>query len=521
MAIKVQGTTVIDDSRNLQNLGNLNTTGNVYANTFVGDASQLTNLPASGGTYEATASGTLSDGSTVIVNADGTVSVVAETPISQSNSTPAVLPNNGNTYDFSGTYDANANKVVIYYTDASNSYRGTAVVGTVSGSSITFGTPVVFTAGGSERGGIVYDSANQKIVIAWKDDNSNDGRAIVGTVSGTSITFGTAVQYENEQVNDVRVVYDAANGKVVIAYRNLDNNDRGHAVVGTVSGTSISFGSDNQFNSGDSRDIDMVYHSGAGKVVIIYRDSNNSNYGTAIVGTVSGTSLSYGSPTVFVSDNPGFRPGIIYDSDAQKVVVAYEDSNEGYAKVGTVSGTSISFGSASTFQSGSKRPQYMQGAYDSVAGKVVIAYRWGNDGEVGYAVSGTVSGTSISFDSPVQFESGVVQNIGVFYDPSSGKVIIGYRDQGDSDKGKYVLWQNSYNATNLTSENYIGISSAAYTNGQTVSVQIKGAVDDAQSGLTPGQQYFVQGDGSINTTADSPSVFAGTAIASNKLIVKG
>ena len=75
--------------------------------------------------------------------------------------------------------------------------------------------------------------------------------------------------------------------------------------------------------------------------------------------------------------------------------------------------------------------------------------------------------------------------------------------------------------TNLTTENFIGFSNAAYTNGQTATIQLVGAVDDAQSGLTPGQSYFVQNNGSLGLTAGSPSVFAGTAVAANKIIVKG
>ena len=39
------------------------------------------------------------------------------------------------------------NKVVIAYGDSGNSFPGTAIVGTVSGTSITFGTPVVFESG--------------------------------------------------------------------------------------------------------------------------------------------------------------------------------------------------------------------------------------------------------------------------------------------------------------------------------------------------------------------------------------
>ena len=53
--------------------------GVVTATSFIGDGSQITNIPAGGGSLEATASGTLADGDTTIVNADGTVSGVTET----------------------------------------------------------------------------------------------------------------------------------------------------------------------------------------------------------------------------------------------------------------------------------------------------------------------------------------------------------------------------------------------------------------------------------------------------------
>ena len=49
---------------------------------------------------------------------------------------------------------------------------GTAVVGTVSGSGISFGTPVVFNSGATHYNSTVYDSANQKVVIAYKDSGN-------------------------------------------------------------------------------------------------------------------------------------------------------------------------------------------------------------------------------------------------------------------------------------------------------------------------------------------------------------
>ena len=39
--------------------------------------------------------------------------------------------------------------------------------------------------------------------------------------------------------------------------------------------------------------------------------------------------------------------------------------------------------------------------------------------------------------------------------------------------------------------------------------------------LTIGQQYFVQTDGSLDTSADDPSIIAGTAIGASDIIVKG
>ena len=74
-------------------------------------------------------------------------------------------------------------------------------------------------------------------------------------------------------------------------------------------------------------------------------------------------------------------------------------------------------------------------------------------------------------------------------------------------------------ASNLTAENFIGISNGAYSDGQTATIQIAGSVDDAQSSLTSGQQYYVQGDGTLSETADSPSVLAGTAVAATKLMI--
>jgi len=74
---------------------------------------------------------------------------------------------------------------------------------------------------------------------------------------------------------------------------------------------------------------------------------------------------------------------------------------------------------------------------------------------------------------------------------------------------------------NLTSENYIGIAKGAAADGTSAVVQTGCSINDAQSGLTAGQAYYVQTDGTLGLTAADPSVLAGTAVSATKLIVKG
>ena len=59
-----------------------------------------------------------------------------------------------------------------------------------------------------------------------------------------------------------------------------------------------------------------------------------------------------------------------------------------------------------------------------------------------------------------------------------------------------------------------------YADGAKATVQVASAVNTSQSGLTPGAKYYVQEDGTLSITPDTPhSVLAGTAISATKLLV--
>jgi len=488
--------------------------------TYYGDGSKLSGVES--GVVNFVASGTIANGATVIIKTDGTVGVVTQTTdTTASAGTPAVYESAAVSH-IAAAYDSTNNKVVIAYRDDGNNEYGTAVVGTVSGTSISFGTPVVYESATTSFTSATYDSTNGKVVISYRDHgNSVRGTSIVGTVSGTSISFGTAVVIDSTPgVSYIGSTYDSTNNKVVIAYRDEDNSNYGRAVVGTVSGTSISFGSPVTFESGQSGYISAIYDSANGKVVIAYQDGNDSSHGKAVVGTVSGTSISFGSPVTFKSAESTYISAT-YDSTNGKVVIAYKDygNNEyGTAVVGTVSGTSISFGTPVTFESADSRE--IGATFDSVNGKVVISYKDVGNSNYGTAIVGTVSGTSISFGTAVVFESGTTNYTSCAYDSTNKKAVIAYVDASNSDYGTAVVFTAATQTTNLTTENYIGIAAEAISNGATGKINVVTGTNSGQTGLTTAQKYFVQPTGTLGTSAGDPSVVAGTAISDTKIIVQ-
>ena len=465
--------------------------------------------------------GTIADGKPVIVNANGTVSSVSESAASAGTTVTFSASNCFMRKDGS-VYDSSNNKVVIGFKDNTNSQRGTALVGTVDNSdnSITFGSAVVFETGVTDHITSTFDSNSNKVIFAYTDEgNSNYGTAVVGTVSGTSISFGTPVVFESGSTIGIGMTFDTNSNKVVISYSDQTGGQDGTAVVGTVSGTSISFGSPVKFEVGNVDYTSATFDSSNNKVVISFSDNANSNYGTAIVGTVSGTSISFGSAVVFASEYTVFNP-IVFDSSNNKVVVSYRagtDGDKGKSVVGTVSGTSISFGSVATFNNAAMSE--MSAAFDTSLNQVVIAYKDTGNSNQGTAIAGTVSGTSISFGSELIYQTGAVADNTLVYDTNANRFAVFYRDNGSPYAGKATVF--NFSITNVTTENFVGFMKGAALDGTNGEILSSCSIARNQTSLTPGQTYFVTPTGALSLTAGSPSVTAGTAISNTELIVKG
>ena len=509
MPIEIAGTTVINDSRNITDVENFGNSDTVYT----GSGANLTGIEAGSASF--TASGSVANGRAVLVNSNGTVSV----PTKSVRSTP-FLGSATNIVSLSsgyvrGVFDSNANKVVIV-NRTGGSGQGDALVATVSGTDITFGNNVEWSSGnGVSSFRATFDSSNNKVVIVYNDSSDSFKlKAIVGTVSGDSISFGSIATVYNGQVYTYDVTFDSSNNKVVVAF-NDHSGSQGRAIVGTVSGTSISFGSSVLLNNSSTNHIGATFDTNSNKVVIGYRDDGNSNYGTARVGTVSGTSISFGSETVFNSSNISYTRAT-FDSNSNKVVIVYSDvgdSYDGEAVVGTVSGTSISFGSSADFQT-SGNVTNTDCVFDSAANRIIVTYEDGGNSGAGAVIIGNVSGSSISFGDKVLFDS---ENQGNYPGPIflNNRGLLVYYDDNDFAKARVI----DNIETDVTSGNFIGIAAEAISSGASGSVTIIGGINASQSSLSVARKYYVQADGTLDTDPGIPSIEAGVSISATQISV--
>ena len=476
--------------------------------------------------FTANASGAISDGDTCVVNSNGTVSKIVQnfTPTNpQTLGTAATVSTGGGSYNSATA--TNGSDTVLHVFAGTSSYVS-VIAGTVGSGNATpsYGTEVSVTSQACKSTSVVYLGSN-KWVIGFAF-GTNDIGLRVATVSGTTVTLGTARQYWGYG-NVIRLAYDTNESQFLAIYRNTSSSNRLDGVIFTVSGTTITLNTGNitniessGINDGD-QPMGVTYDTNADRFAVVYETS--SQLKARVINNVN-NSLTIGSQTTVSTRNVGGNSiDVAYDNSSQKHLIVYnDDANSpylGYGKVATVdpSDNSISFGTEGSITTGNHSFNNVGIDVDNTHGKIVLAYRIYSSAdsiEDGYVNTVTISGTTFSIGTQVEYQSGDTRgnSIGSFGDGRA--VVFGHPTNWISRTTTY-----STLSANLTAENFIGISNGAYADGASATVQLSGAVDDAQSGLTAGQQYFVQANGSLGTTADDPSVIAGVALSATEIAI--
>lgn len=448
------------------------------------------------GTQTFVATGTIPDGSLVGLNPDGTVSVVSAltggTYVQNS-----VTGGNGQTYGvyIASCYDSVNNKVFLAYANV----QIVVIVGTISGNTITFGSPSgtgLYNYG--SQFGMTYDTANNRLVV---------GLGKIGVVSGTNITW-TNFTWPASFTSCDSVSFDASNGKVLFSGRNSSNFPC--AAVGTISGTSISYGSTVVLSS-SAANVTCISASGGKVVAVACTNPSMSVY----AGTVSGTSLSFGAASTFTSDYVRFA-SVAYNQSAEKFVLTWENYSSNTIPftpivAGSVSGTTVTLGSFYSLSDASKfRPSV---TYDTASSEFFVSY----GGTLGRCtVVGTTVAVSVILTKSVPFGG---QN--TLTGMGGGKVLHAVSDPLPTVPSSGLVYSNTtefvVNATS-TLPNFVGVAAEAIANGEEGSVTIAGGVNTSQTGLTEGASYSISSNTGL-LVAGSVENKIGYAISPTELYI--
>lgn len=202
-----------------------------------------------------------------------------------------------------------------------------AVAGTVSGSTITWGTTVVVDAGENSYTDITRVSSNTFAIVYEDDDAVPDaGNIVAGTVSGNAITLGTPQVFEGTDQVDVVAITALSDTEVVVAFENVTNSNA-EIFYATLAGTVFSFpGTPATFESGTSvQDIYMKALS-ATEVFVVTHNTGGPE-GAFYTGLLSGNDITIaGTGTTFLSGGNADDARIaVLNSDV--VVVSYTDED--------------------------------------------------------------------------------------------------------------------------------------------------------------------------------------------------
>ena len=442
-------------------------------------------LPSGGGAKEfsAVASGTLPSGQTVVLKADGKVEAVGIT--SQAIGSPVGWGGSDQSYYQDCVYDPDEEKVIINYMDNSNSSYGECIVGDVnpSNNSITFGTATIYNTTYTIAHTVGYDTVNKKAVVFFQDVNaSSHGKARVGTVSGTSISFpGSIVTYNGGSTEETEVAFSPTLGSFLVMYKNNSSGARPTGTVGTVSGNSISFGSQTQFDTVNCSYNAIVWDSTYSKFYIFYTKNTVPLQFCYQVVSVSGTTITPGTRTPITLNGSTTaqvnNTNVTYDSVNQKLYIATvnaSNSSYGVAMVATSDGSTLTFG-AENFFAGNTTCYQLDVAWDSSAQKVVLSYA--STSQYGYVIAGSVSGTTLTFGSAESFLNNITSYVTNCFDSVNERVVTVYQDNAAGYIGEAVVFQPE--SSNVS--NFIGITSEAIANTATGKVNPQGGVATAQA----------------------------------------
>jgi hypothetical protein len=479
--------------------------------------------PPTAGSVTATASGKLSDGSKVILNSDGTVSVIAATGSSTLLSTNNAA-GTGSVYGdrrcVIGVYDSVNDVIVIWYINSSNNYLYAIAAKIVSGI-ITFGTPTAVNSTNCTNGvtyGIsaAYDPINNYHYCLYVEVSSLYGSYARLRATGTSIgsigvfaNYWAIGSYVYPQGYSL-IISPTLNGAYQQALISYHSNSMGQQLyqVCKMAASTINFGSEYVLSTQPNNYPRVPCFVTASVAVIPYR--NTSDYNAISVVTLSNTTGTISNQTAIdttSATSTANAKAISYNAVTGNLFCVFTAGTTTRGVLITLNGTTPTIGTVNTVVASLiSDPWYC------------VAYPPTNDFWVQYESNAyriIPSGTTFTVGSAQSYSFAVTTYYygNLIYNPANYSLVV---SGGTTPQMSFGV---GYTST-LNFNNFLGISSASYATGSAATIQTIGSVDDAQSGLTAGTDYYVSPSGVLDSVATGQP-YAGLALSPTRLLIKG
>jgi len=324
--------------------------------------------------------------------------------------------------------------------------------GTVSGTTITYGTEKTIdtsVAGGVASGICVAKNDTDEAVIIYADSDSTMS-VFPASTTGTTINLGSKTTGFSDSAMDTNFAIgnnwcdQLGTDKLVTVYQQEDTaNDPGFAFITTIDADSIlTKGTEVQFESGESK-YPATCKVDTDKFIVVYEDQADTDNLKTVASSVSGTTIS-GFGTIVTIDSGNANIPDCDQISADKVSIVYNDgaNSQGETVVATLSGTTITLGTIVIVDTDSLT-MIVNTALDST--RYLIAYPNPSSSSRGTSRLATIAGdTTVTLGDEEVFETGSIG--GAFSDYglstdliSTDKIVICYQDDDDTDDGKCII----------------------------------------------------------------------------------
>jgi len=512
MAIKVGGTTVIDDSRALTNIASVDaTTVAALGTAGIGG----------GGGIELTTSEDVVEGDTLTWNfTTGKVEKVTRTGAYGTSSLGSLnVQRAGRLAHISGDVFA-----IAYGDSSTNQNKHTIVRWNPSSKTFTTGTTVAFSSDTSMTDATVVLSASGSNTVVFITPYNLGGtmhlQCLAYTPDTTNLTLtsagNTAVDAAIHGQGDgtLSATYNSNQDKIVVLYR---GSNSGHSVggygfsrvitLGAAGNSSISVSSVSGPNGSNyfmnSANQDFHTHSllsDGNKIVAVYHMGGDFR---GVVGTLSGTSITWGSVYTFGGTAaPYYSHGNLFKHISGKYFALVQENSSNPKFVIFESNSSnniINYTSHVPPGIDSQGTYRMYGSYDSVNNRLFYSSRYSSTVKAGVINLNTNTPTQVSSSQEVLNTSGIMAN-SADYNSSAEYAFYGMENG-----------QVAYFAPEIDNFHFfVGCAKEAASANSTVKIANAGQIATGLSGLTPGTTYRINytGGWSVYSSIADPTGFA-------------